>query len=193
MIEIAITLLVSAVCFCAFVFLFLFQGELPSEVDHACRSHVAGLKSVYFPPFDVLAGYEDYRALVRRPELKSVSTRFRKERRRIVLMWLQELRRDLRLVWEFRKFLVRNGLPVTLRDELAVGLTAFAALTYIGILSLTVFVVGPFVPRGVLRKVRAPVERLSIQSAALLSRTTNKTRLQIEEMWAQHLLKWNAG
>lgn len=186
MIEIVITIVVSFFCLCAFIFLFVRRVEQFSKGD--INMHVAGLNALHFSDFDILSGYRDYQTLRLRPELKSVRIKFRHDRRRIVLMWLEELQRDLQVIWEFRRFLVKNGVSITFHDEVAVGLAALVSLSYIRIMRLTVFILGPFKPRRALRDVRIPVEGLSVQSFALLARAPHETRARIEEMWTKHVV-----
>lgn len=191
MIEIAITIVISFFCFCAFIFLFARPREQFSERD--LDTHVAGLNAVHFSDFDILSGYRDYQVLLLRPELKSVRVKFRQDRRRIMLIWLKELQRDLQVIWQFRRFLVKNGLPITFRDELTVGFAAVASLFYVRIMRLTVFILGPFKPHRALRKTRTPIERLSVHSFALLARAPHETRAKIEEAWAKHLVALRAA
>lgn len=186
MIEIAITIVISVFCLSAFIFLLGRGREHFSKRD--LDRHVAGLNALHFSDFDILSGYLDYQVLLSRPELKSVRVKFRRDRRRIVLIWLKELQRDLQVIWEFRRFLVKNGLPITFHDEVRVGLAALASLSYIGLMRLTVFILGPFKPQRVLRKSRTPIERLSVQSFGLLARAPHETRAKVEEAWAKHLV-----
>jgi hypothetical protein len=191
MLEIALTLVISVLCLFAFIFLFLAREQSRGENAHQADSHVPGLTGVHFPHFDILLGHDDYRKLHARPELKPVRIKFRQDRRRIVLMWLRELQRDVSVLWEFRRFLVKNGLRVTFREELKTGFKTLCILVFLVNMRAMVSILGPFALRPGLRRVQIVVNRLSIQSLGLLSRATDKERM--EQMWSQHVLGWNVG
>lgn len=193
MIQVVVTLIASLLCLCAFIFLFVRRADLSTRAGQRSDLHVTGLNGVHFPDIDILSGYNDYRLLVKRSELKSVSAKFREDRRRIVLMWLKELQRDVRVLWEFRRFLVKNGLAVTFREELAIGTTAFITLMELRVLRLLVLTFGPYIPRHALRRVRLPIRQLSGQSVAILSRAPSQTRERVEELWAKYLLVGGMG
>lgn len=193
MIQVVVTLIASLLCLCAFIFLFVRRTDVSTKASQRSDLHVTGLNGVHFPDIDILSGYYDYQALLMNSELKSLRIKFRKDRRRIVLMWLQALQRDVDVLWEFRRFLVRNGLPVTFRDELTIGLAAFTTLIDLRLLRFAVLVLGPYQLRWALRRVRGPVRRLSNQSVAILSRAPSQTRERVEELWAQYLLVWGMG
>lgn len=59
-------------------------------------------------------------------------------------MWLKALEKDVEVLLEFRRFLVRNGVTVTVREESATGFTAFLALMELRVLRPTVLLFGPF-------------------------------------------------
>jgi hypothetical protein len=189
MIEIAITFAVSL--FGLFLlFAFMVTGGGARGKDCAVKQRhppVAGLSFVSVPHLGILFGEEDYRKLRTRPELKEVSKRFRRDRGRIVLMWLGELQRDLHILWEFRRFLVRNGLPVTFREEAGVVSAALAALLYLKIVRVTIFIFGPFALLGALKAARFLVETLSSRSAALRAHVPDLRKTEIEQRWSQHL------
>lgn len=157
------------------------------------RGTIAGLSAASAQHFEMLFVDGDYRVLRARPKLKGVSAKFRRDHRRIALLWLGELQRDVLVVWEFRRFLVRNGLPVTFREEAAIGCGACFALAYLNVLQLTVFLCGPFVFSGAVRSAKVPVERLSGRGAGLLSRAPDAMRVQLQRKWTQHVVAWNVG
>jgi hypothetical protein len=189
-VHIVITIFLSLAFLCLFLLLFLFfkPQSSPTRSEAEIGPLIAGLSATYVPHFDVLFACEDYEKLKARHGLRPVSAKFRRDRRRIVLMWLSELQRDVRVVWEFRRFLVRNGLPVEFREELAIAFGAGLAVFYLKAARVLVLVSGPFVLSEVIQSARVPVERLSLRGASLLAHAPAPTRRQIEELWAQHLL-----
>lgn len=183
------------VCLGLFLFLLLFlrPEQAPAETASEVRDTIAGLSAPRLQHFDTLLTDSDYRALSARPELKTLCAKYRSERRRIALLWLGELERDVRLVWEFRRFLVRNGLPVTFREELAIACAASLALFYLNTIRLNVLLLGPFVLPGALQTAKSPVVRLSRRGAGLLARAPADTRSQLQQKWTQHVLAWGAA
>jgi hypothetical protein len=148
-----------------------------------------GLSAVRIEHFDILFNQRDYRKLSTRPELKPVHKRFRQNRRRIVLMWLRELQNDVHITWEFRRFLVRNGLRTTFRQEVNVLHAACSALLYLAIARACAFTLGPFALPGIFRNARGAVERLSGQGASLLDWLPEPKKTEIERKWAQRVLQ----
>jgi len=180
---------------CAFLFLFLFFAPQRARTKDRpeISETIAGLSAANAQSFDMLFGDRDYRALRSRKELKAIAKKFRRDHRRIALLWLGELQRDVLVVWEFRRFLVRNGLPVTFREEAIIGAGACFALAYLNVLQTTVFLCGPFVFSGAVRSAKLPVERLSGQGADLLSHAPDAMRAQLQSEWTRHVLAWNVG
>lgn len=180
-------------CFILFL-IFLLNSQAPAQTRNPeIRDSIAGLSSTDAPNLEMLFADRDYRTLCARPELKIVSAKYRRDRRRIALLWLGELQRDVRLVWEFRRFLVRNGLPVTFREEAGIAFAGSFALIYLHVTRLTVFFCGPFVLSGALRHAGSPVSRLSSRGAGLLARAPADARVRLEQKWAQHVLSWSAS
>ncbi|MDE3171083.1 MAG: hypothetical protein KGL75_13145 [Acidobacteriota bacterium] len=178
-------------CLCLFLFLFLSPESAPLTTESEVRNSIAGLSLSNAPDFRLLFADCDYRQLRSRPELRTVSAKYRRDRRRCALLWLGELERDVRLVWEFRRFLVRNGLVVTLQEEVAIACAGSLALLYLNAIRLTVFLFGPFVFAGTLQAARIPVARLSRRGAGLLSQVPADVKRRLERKWIQHVLSWS--
>jgi hypothetical protein len=153
---------------------------------------IAGLSTVHIQHFGILLDQRDYRKLSTRPELKPVHRRFRQNRRRIVLMWLRELQKDVHITWQFRRFLVRNGLRTTFRQEVNLLYAACSALFYLGIARACAFILGPFALPGIFPNTRGAVERLSSQGAGLLDRLPAQRKTEVEMKWAQQVLLLSA-
>jgi hypothetical protein len=190
MTEIILTFLAVLLCLVLFLWFFLRHDGIVSEsVDcDPPRQPIAGLSAVCVQQADLLFGQDDYRKLRMRPALKSVSDRFWRDRRRIALRWLGDLEGDVRVLWEFRRFLVRHGLQVTLQEELGVAFSALLALLYLKLLRVVVFLSGPFLLFGALKSGRLLVEGLWDAGVAQLARVPTEMKTEIEQSWAQHLL-----
>jgi len=181
-------LLLAFLCLFLFVFFFLRLDGIAAKNLTDQTHHVAGLSAAFLPPFDIIVGNDDYRKLRTMPELKSVREMFWRDRRRIVLMWLGELQKDVHVLWKFRRFLVRNGLLVTFREEVSVVFAGLLALLYLKVVRAAVFIFGPFALYGALGKARLLVERLSIWGEGALARVPATRRAEIEKRWTQQLL-----
>jgi len=181
-------LLLVFLCLSSFFFFFLRFGDIPKKKFTDQTHPITGLSSALLPPFDVIVGNDDYRKLRAMPELKSVREMFWRERRRIVLMWLGELQKDVHILWKFRRFLVRNGLLVTFREEASVVFTGLFALLYLNAVQAAVFIFGPFALHGALGNARLLVERLSIWGEAAFARVPATRKVEIEQRWTQQLL-----
>jgi hypothetical protein len=192
-VVIALFSLLVFVCLFFFLALFLRPEHAPAKSESDIGHSIAGLSSANARDFAMLIGDSDYQVLRARPELKFVCARFRRDRRRIALLWLGELQKDVRLVWEFRRFLVRNGLVVTFREEAAIAFGSCFAIMYLATLRVAVFVCGPFVLARTIRAARVPVEHLSSQGAGLLARAPAPVRAQLAQRWTKHVLAWNLG
>jgi len=185
--------LIVLVCLFLFLILFLAPERAPAKTESEIRDTIAGLSATNVRSFDMLFDDRDYRILRAAPELKAVCAKFRRDRRRIALLWLGGLQKDVLLVWEFRRFLVRNGLRVTFREEAAIALAGCFALLYLAAMHGVVFTCGPFALARTIRAARVPVERLSIQGAGLLARVPPPMRAQLAQRWTKHVLAWNLG
>jgi len=188
MLGIIVTFLVAVLGLCLLVILFLRQDGTGGHAhDNQAHVPVAGVSAVFLSPFDIIVGNDDYRKLRTRRELKSVREMFWRDRRRIVLLWVGELQKDVHVLWNFRRFLVRNGLLVTLREEAGVVCAALLALLYLKVVRAAVFIFGPFALHGALANARLLVERLSIWGAAPLARVPAARKAEIEQRWQQLL------
>ena len=188
MAEIILTFLVAVLGLCLLFVFWHDETGGKQSTDNQAHASVAGLSAAFLPPYDIIVGNDDYRKLRTMPELKSVREMFWRDRRRIVLMWLGELQKDVHILWKFRRFLVRNGLLVTFREEASVVFTGLLALLYLKVVRAAVFIFGPFALHRALGKARMLVERLSIWGEAALARVPATRRAEIEKRWTQQLL-----
>lgn len=195
MAGIIVTFLAAFLGLC-FLWLFSLRVERTSKGDATLQQahpSVPGLSATFSPDLEIFLRKDDYHKLLTTPELTSVAAKFLQDRRRIVLMWLGELEGDVRLLWEFRRFLVRNGLSVTLREEARVACTGFWALIYLRLIRAAIFLFGPFALPGALRNARSLVQLLASRGVVRLARVPASRKAEIERKWAQHLLVLRAG
>lgn len=190
MVGIIVTFLV-AILGLALLLVFFLSPDGPSAAEGIAdtRGHLplTSLSDPFLPPLDILVGADDYRKLRAMPDLKPVCKMFCRDRRRIVVLWLGELQKDLHMLLKFRRFLVRNRLPVTFREEAGIAALALLTLVCLKVAQTGVFVFGPFAFHKVLRNVRFLVERVSILSVAPLARASGARKAEIEQLWRQHI------
>lgn len=186
----AITISILASCLCLCLVFFLLGGRKTGREKRETSPGelpIAGLSAVCVKHFDILFRDGDRRELSLKPELRAVRSRLWRDRRRIVLVWFDELQQDVQILWRFHRFLVRSGLPASFEEELAVALSAWFALVNLKLAWGIVFVSGPFAFGRVLRSVRIPVEWLSQRSARRLERASSETRVRLEKEWARRV------
>ena len=188
MVGIIITFLVAVLGLCLLVVFSLRHDGTDKHLnDNQAYVSIVGVSAVLLPPLDAIVGNDDYRKLRTRPELKSVRQMFWRDRRRIVLLWLGELQKDVHTLSKFRRFLVRNGLLVTFREEAGVVFAAMLTLLCLKVVRVAVFIFGPFALHGALGNARLLVERLSTWGIAPLARVPAARKAEIEQKWQQLL------
>lgn len=136
---------------------------------------------------EVLFSRNDYDKLLATQELRPVARQYLRERRRLLLTWLDEQRGDVHGSWEFHRFMVRYGLPVTFRQEVATGLLGLSAVLYLTFARTVVLIFGPFSLIPVVVRARVPVERLSKRGATLLFEAPPETKSRIERDWSNRV------
>jgi hypothetical protein len=147
---------------------------------------IVSLPGLRFKNAATLFDNSDYQILRRETAFKSVAWHLRHDRRKLVLLWLRLLRKDLLSLWRFRRMLANYGVSAGFAEELQVAITAIAGLVLLSCLRVIVTIAGPFALTGLLRSARADVEGLSRSCAFLLGRVP-ATR------WSEIQHAWNAG
>lgn len=185
MLGIVVTFLIAVVGLFLLLALVLREdGAARHRAKEQGHSPLAGLTAVCVP-FRVLDGKDDYRKLAGRAELQPLRKVFRRDRRRIVLMWLRELRKDVHVLWKFRRFLASNGLSVTFREEAAVLFATLFALVYLHIACAAVLIIGPFALQRAFEGAGALIEWLAHFVVARLERAPAPRKAEIERGWMQ--------
>ena len=189
MTQVAILVVIGSVLF--FVFLKLaIQGPSAGTPDStaiiAIRKMVQ-LNGLSFPGAQRLWDPTELEMLESTPELRAVTITFRKERRSMALLWTSLLLDDVNSLWRFRRFLVRNGAPANLGEELQILQTAFFAVLFLSSLQVLLRVAGPVAIGGTARRARRMVEKLSISSARVLDRMPRAGWAEVERDWQKSL------
>jgi hypothetical protein len=120
-------------------------------------------------------------------ELRGLAAHYRKERQALALVWISLLLNDVHDLWRFRRFLVRSGVPATLREELDILSSATQAILFLSFLRIVVRTFGPFAFSGVAQNASRMVEAMSYASANVLDRLPRHGWPEIERNWQKSL------
>lgn len=121
------------------------------------------------------------------PELREVAMAFRRERQAMALQWTGLLLDDVNSLWRFRRYLVRNGVPAKLSEELQIFQTAAMAVAFLTCLRVILRLAGPFAVAGTARRARRMVEKMSYASAGVLDRLPRTGWADLEQGWQKSL------
>ena len=189
MIQILLLVLVGLVLFFLFLKIAL-QGPSYAAPDSSAvlalkqmvtldgLSFAGGLRLLDSSEFELLAG---------NPDLRDVAAAYRKERQTLALLWISLLRNDVNGLWRFRRFLVRNGVPATMNEEIQILYDAARATMFLSTLRIVVLTFGPFAFSGTARSAHRIVEKMSESSASLLDRLPRHGWPEIERAWHKGL------
>lgn len=193
MIGLIVTFLICLLGLVLLFFFFLPRDRSAQEDAEHTHELVAGLSSASTHNLSVLFRNDDYLTLLAVPELRSVRKRFWCDRRRIALLWLAELQNDVTILWEFHRFGVRNGLPVTLREEGRIAFASLSAFVCLRVVRVAVFLMGPFSAFRALKNAKLLVEELRDLGGTLLTRVPDPKKGELQQRWAHHLGILRAG
>jgi hypothetical protein len=189
MIQILLLVFIGIALF--FVFLKIaVQGPPASAPDSsavlAVRQMVQ-LEGLSFAGGQRLLDPAEFRMLNSTAELREVAALYRKERQVLALLWISLLQEDVNGLWRFRRFLVRNGVPATLREEVQILSAAIRAVLFLTFLRAIVRTMGPFAFSGGAQDARLLVEKMSYASASVLGRLPRNGWPEIERNWQKSL------
>ncbi len=159
----------------------------PSSDAVSAVGQMVSLQGLSFKGAQQLLESTEYRLLRSTPELSEVAKSFRKERKALVLLWISFLQRDVKSLWRFRRFLVRTGVPATLKEEAEVFGAAILALVCLSFMRVFVLVSGPFAFSSAAAGMRSLVERVSRASAIILERLPQSGWPELERNWLKSL------
>ena len=168
-------------------FLFLgFQGPQRMDKDDAAirtLAEIVNLGGTSFIRGERLLDDEEYMLLQSNPSLRQVAAQFRRDRQELVLLWIDVLLNDLRALWQFRKFLIRNGAPTKLSEEWAIFRAYVGAILFLNFLKLSVATFGPYrFSRGA-RRAYGCVDTMSQAAATALGRTPQTEWSDLGRSW----------
>lgn len=187
MLPVIITCLIAFGCLCVFALALRKDVKAGAGSSSSRPTHLYGLSPASAEDSYLLFCTEDYRKLRMCPELKEVRNKLARSRRHTALLWLGDLKRDVCVLWKFRRFIVSQGLQVTFGEELAIaGLGCFAVL-YLNFAIAVVFVFGPYHLAPIPRNARLPVDLLAARGTALLYKLPSEARLRVEQTWQEKI------
>ena len=120
-------------------------------------------------------------------ELREVAAAYRKERQALALLWISMLLNDVNGLWRFRRFLVRNGVPATMGEEMQILSDAVRATLFLSFLRIVILTCGPFAFSGAARNAQQVVQKMSHSSASILNRLPRHGWPEIERAWHKGL------
>jgi hypothetical protein len=188
MIELIFAFLIALGCLCLVFLVFGQLGETTHKDVSPVPRSVAGVRRARRDEFALIFRAEDYSFLNARPDLRNLGSRLWRDRRRIALKWLLELRTDVHVAWTFRRFVVRNGLNVAFRDETVILLMSVLSLGSLALARSAVFLCGPFLFGHLIERTAVCVEGLSHRCDLLVCGLPGEKRAEIEKKWAQEML-----
>ena len=164
----------------------LMGGPKRSEEPEAAGTlfEIVSLPGLGFRHAAMLFDDSDYRSMRRVPALKNNAWHLRHDRRRLVLLWLRLLRKDLTSLWRFRRLLTGYGVTSSMGEELRIAAAAIVGLVLLSCLSVFITIAGPFVLTGLLKNARSNVEKLSCSCASLLGRIPSTRWSEIQHAWS---------
>jgi hypothetical protein len=148
---------------------------------------IVNLPGLSFAGANLLLDNRDYKMLRRQPALQQVARQLRRERRTMVLSWLNDLQGDVRTLWRFRRFLVCNGVQTGFLEETDIAMTAMLAHALLLSLRILISVAGPFALEALLQSTRHQVEVGALICAGLLGKLPSASRLEVERRWAKEI------
>lgn len=181
-----ILLLVIGVVLAILFAIALFRGAprpLKTRDAQQALFEVVNLPGLGFKQAGILFDDTDYRILHDVSALKNIAWHLRRDRRRLSLLWLQLLRKDLSSLWRFNRLLTSYGASAGAVEELRVATSAIFGFVMLWCLSAVILVGGPFVLPALLRSARFRVEKLSHSCAGLLDRIPQAKWGEIQDAW----------
>jgi hypothetical protein len=168
-----------------FLAVLLFGRPRPVEEPQALLplAQMVHLPALTFPNPAMLFDPADYRRLCAQSGLAPVAGRLLQDRRRLVLLWLGLLRRDVHTLWRFRRLLTRYGVSSGPGEEAGVATSALLTLAMLNTLRATVWAAGPFALAPLLDGAATRVETASRRCAALLHRLPPSRLPEVQRAW----------
>lgn len=159
---------------------------VPDSSAVGAVSEMLVLEGASFPNPNRLLDDTEYQILLSNPDLQQVARRFRKDRQELLLLWISVLLADLKTLWRFRQFLIRNGVSATFREEADIFLVFALSLVLLTLMKVSIRLLGPFAFARTTRRARRGVEKMSYATAGVLGRIPPAGWAEIGRTWARN-------
>jgi len=159
--------------------------SVPDSSALSAFSQIVTLEGSSFANPSRLLDDTEYQIFLSNPDLHKIARQFRKERQELALLWISSLSSDLKTLWRFRKFLIRQGVPATLGEEFETLRVVVLSLMLLSAVKASIRICGPFVFARVTRRARHGVDQMSYATAGLLGRVPRTGWAEIERNWAR--------
>ena len=180
-------LIVGIVLFIGFLAMSL-RGAPKSVPDSSALSAVTqmvALEGSSFANPNRLLDDAEYQILLSNPDLRPLAKRFRKERQELAVLWISSLLIDVKTLWRFRQFLIRQGVSATLGEELEILQAFVLSVVFLSLVKASICVFGPFMLAQATRRARRGVDKMSYATAGVLGRIPPAGWPEIERSWAR--------
>ena len=132
--------------------------------------HMVRLEGLAFPNAASLLDDSEYRLLTSNPYLQEVAKRFRRERQTLAVAWISMLQADLKTLWRFHRFLIRQGAPAHFQEEFQILQTYIVSVVLLSMFKILVATGGNFALSRSARRAERLVGKMSTAVANGLGR-----------------------
>jgi hypothetical protein len=177
----------ASICFLASLLALLLWEPLTEQANSSAQTAVAqmiNLEGLSFTSVERLLDESEYVILKSKHNLSEFATDLRRDRRKLLLLWLSMVLRDLKSLRRFRHFLIQQGASTTVKEEWAIWKSMTFAVILLQSLRLSVSVLGPYIPAKMIRRARNSVDLMSKATATVLGRIPSAAWPDIERQWA---------
>jgi hypothetical protein len=188
MMNLILFAILGLVLFGSFMFLALQGGSakrLPDSSAVRAVTEIIDLEGSSFSSAKRLLDDTDYQLLCSNPDLRSLAERLRNDRRQLALTWISQLQNDLLRLWRFRRFLIQQGVPSNLGEELGTLRALVLSLMLLAFIRLSIRAAGPFALPRATRQAGQMVDSMSKGAALVLGRIPAAGWAEIERSWAK--------
>ena len=191
MANLTILLLAGGLLFICFLVLAIvsFPRATPDFASLHRLQEIVSLSGLDFGLADRLLDDSDYLLLRSREQLRPVAAQLRRDRQKIILLWLRYLREDVKSLWRFRRFLALHGVPVTAAEEVRIGAMTVCAIVFVDVMRMVVFVFGPVALPRFFGAATKQVRAICYLCTGFLSRVPAATLPKMQQMWAQEIAR----
>ncbi len=187
MINLILFAILGLALFGSFIFIAL-QGSpksLPDSSAVRAVTAIINLEGSSFANARRLLDDTDYQLLSSNPDLRRLAERLRNDRRQLALTWISLLQGDLINLWRFRRFLIQQGVPSSVKEELGTLQALVLSLVLLNVLRVSIRTVGPFALPRATRQAGQLVDSMSKGAALVLGRIPVAGWAEIERSWVK--------